>query len=66
MAGVRAPVLVLHGERDLQPLAATQAFAAAFPDSALRVVAGATHFAHAEQPDAFAREVRAFLAARSP
>lgn len=59
---VRAPVLVLHGERDLQPLSATRAFAAAFPVAELRVIAGASHYAHLEQPEAFAREVRAFLA----
>lgn len=62
LARVRAPTLVLHGERDLQPLAATRAFAAALPDAELRVIPGAGHFAHAEQAEAFASEVRAFLA----
>ncbi len=62
LAGVRAPVLVLHGERDLQPVSASRAFAAAFPNAELRIVAGATHFAHSEKPVAFAEEVRAFLA----
>jgi proline iminopeptidase len=63
LAGVRVPVLVLHGERDLQPLSASRAFAAAFPNAELRVIPGASHYAHAEQPQAFAREVRAFLEA---
>jgi proline iminopeptidase len=66
LAGVRAPVLVLHGERDVQPLSATRAFAAAFPNAELRVIAGASHYAHAEQPEAFAHEVRAFLSAIRP
>ncbi len=64
VARVRAPVLVLHGERDLQPVAASRAFAAAFPDAELRVVPGAGHFVHAQEPVAFAAAVRAFLAKR--
>lgn len=61
LAQVRAPVLVLHGERDIQPLSATRAFAKAFPSAELRVVAGASHFAHLEQPAAYADAVGAFL-----
>lgn len=63
LRAVRAPVLVLHGERDLQPLEATRSFAAAFAGAAVRVVPGAAHFAHLEAPAAFRREVGAFLAA---
>jgi 2-hydroxymuconate-semialdehyde hydrolase len=58
---VRTPVLVLHGERDVQPLSATRAFAKAFPSAELRVVAGASHFGHLEQPAAYAEAVGAFL-----
>lgn len=65
VAAVRAPVLVLHGEHDLQPLAATRAFAAAFPDAEVRVVPGVGHFGHADRPEAFAKEVREFLARRN-
>lgn len=62
VAGVRVPVLVLHGERDLQPLEASRAFAAAFPNAEVRVIAGASHFAHLERPAAYAEAVRGFLA----
>jgi proline iminopeptidase len=61
MARVRAPVLVLHGEEDLQPRAATERVAALFPNSRLLSLPGAGHFPFDEQPDAFAQAVSEFL-----
>ena len=59
---VTAPVLVVHGEDDLQPRAASEKVAALFPASRLRAIAGAGHFVFDEQPEAFAAAVREFLA----
>jgi proline iminopeptidase len=59
---VRAPVLVLHGGGDLQPRAATEAFAAALPGARLVEIEGGGHFPYDSRPEAFAQAVNAFLA----
>ncbi len=58
---VTAPVLVLHGDKDLQPVAASQAYADAFPNAELRVIPDAGHFVFDDQPAAFASAVADFL-----
>ena len=60
---VTAPVLVVHGEQDLQPRAASERIAGLFPAGRLSVVAGAGHFPFDQQPEAFAATVREFLSA---
>jgi pimeloyl-ACP methyl ester carboxylesterase len=61
--GVRAPVLVVGGERDaLTGVAAVHAVAASFPSGRAAVVPHAGHFPWVDEPAAFAELVRAFLA----
>jgi proline iminopeptidase len=62
-ARIRAPTLVVHGERDLQPLAATESFARAIPGSELVTVPGAGHFVFDEAPAELASLLRRFLGA---
>ncbi len=58
---VQAPVLVLHGEKDLQPEKATRLYAEAFPNAQFQVIPNAGHFSFSDQPEAFARAVGGFL-----
>jgi abhydrolase domain-containing protein 14 len=61
VAGV--PVLVLWGEKDAPTSPKAQAFARALPQSRLVVLAGAGHAAYLDAPDAFHRELLAWLKA---
>jgi proline iminopeptidase len=58
---VTAPVLVIHGENDLQPEKASRMYADVFPNSKFQVIKNADHFAFNEQPEEFSRVVREFL-----
>jgi proline iminopeptidase len=58
---VQAPVLVIHGENDLQPEKASRMYAEAFPNAQFQVIKNAGHFSFSDQPDAFARVVGEFL-----
>jgi proline iminopeptidase len=58
---VSAPVLVIHGENDLQPEKASRMYADAFPNATFQVIQNASHFPFSEQPEAFARAVGEFL-----
>lgn len=59
--GVTAPVLVVHGAKDLQPEAASRAFAAAFPNARVEVLPQSGHFPFLDAPEAFAELVGRFL-----
>jgi pimeloyl-ACP methyl ester carboxylesterase len=60
---VRAPVLVVGGDRDaLTGVAAVHAVAAAFPAGRAAVVPRAGHFPWVDEPVAFVEAVRGFLA----
>ncbi len=61
LRAVSAPVLVIHGADDLQTEDASRVYAAAFPNSRLRVIANAAHFSFHEQPEEFAGVVGEFL-----
>lgn len=61
MRAVTVPVLVVHGEQDLQPRAASERIAGLFPAGRLAVVTGGGHFVFDEAPEAFAATVREFL-----
>jgi proline iminopeptidase len=63
LARIRAPVLVIHGARDLIPAAQTRAVADAIPGARWRQIDGAGHFPFEEAPAAFAAEVNHFLEA---
>ena len=65
MAGVRAPVLVIHGDRDFQPEAASREYVTALPNATLKVIPGAGHFPQQETPDRFAGVVMEFLLAKT-
>jgi len=56
------PVLVLHGEHDLQPEQASRLYLDYFPQAQFEVVDDASHFAFEEKPEAFATTVAPFLA----
>jgi proline iminopeptidase len=58
---VKAPVLVIHGEKDLQPEKASRAYAEAFSHSSFQVIKNAGHFPFSEQPEAFAAVTGKFL-----
>jgi len=58
---VNAPVLVIHGEKDLQPERASRMYAQAFPNVEFKVIRNASHFAFSEQPTEFAAVVGEFL-----
>jgi proline iminopeptidase len=61
MKAVTAPVLVVHGEKDLQPEAWSREFAAAFPKARVTVIRNAGHFVFYDRPDEFAAEVGKFF-----
>jgi proline iminopeptidase len=63
---VTAPVLVIHGEDDLQPATWSRNFAALFPHHRTVEIAGAGHFVFDDQPARFAAIVKQFLAALRP
>ena len=60
---VTAPVLVVHGSRDLQPEASSRVYAEAFPNSQFRVIQGASHFPQIDRPEEFAKVAGEFLQA---
>jgi pimeloyl-ACP methyl ester carboxylesterase len=63
---IRAPTLVLWGDRDVFASRAEQeALAAAIPAARLKAWAGAGHALHWEDPDRAAAEIAAFVAAAS-
>jgi proline iminopeptidase len=60
-----APVLVLHGENDIQPERVSRMYSDCFPNSTFRVIRNAGHFPYHDQPAAFAQAVGEFLGAGS-
>lgn len=58
---IDAPVIVIHGTRDLQPERASRAYVDAIPGARLAIVPDAGHFAFADQPEAFSAVVGRFL-----
>mgnify|MGYP001029504815 CR=1 FL=1 len=62
LKSVNAPVLVIHGERDLQPEKASRIYAEAFPNSRFHLIRNAGHFCFDDQPQLFASAVSKFLA----
>ena len=58
---ITAPVLVIHGENDLQPEKASRMYIEALPQAEFQVIKGSSHFPFSEQPEAFARVLSEFL-----
>jgi proline iminopeptidase len=61
LKSVAAPVLVIHGEKDLQPEQASRMYANLFPNATFRIIPNAGHFVFDDQPDAFAQVVGEFM-----
>lgn len=66
LGGVRAPLLVITGDRDETPVPSHQAWAAAVPNGRLLVIPGGGHYPHVERPDVFYPAVDAFMAGGWP
>jgi proline iminopeptidase len=58
---VQAPVLVMHGENDLQPESSSRAVASAFPRARVAVIRNTGHFPFYDQPGEFAAVAGKFL-----
>lgn len=63
---VLAPTLVMHGDRDAVPVAASRAWAASLPTARLLVIARADHLPWVEQPARVFGAASAFFAGRWP
>ena len=63
-ARVTAPTLVVHGDQDPLPLAASEEWVRALPAARLLVIPCAGHYPHAEQPQQFFPPVERFLDSR--
>jgi len=57
---VDVPVLIIHGENDMQSEAASRTYEV-FPNTTFQIVENTTHFPFEEQPEAFAAIVDEFL-----
>jgi pimeloyl-ACP methyl ester carboxylesterase len=62
LPSIRVPTLVVVGDRDEPFLAPSEYMAKKIPGARLEVIAGAGHAANLDQPDAFNRVLREFLA----
>jgi proline iminopeptidase len=63
---VRAPLLVIHGERDTHGLAMNRSWARAIPNGRLLVIPDAVRAVYAERPDAVFPAIDEFLGGRWP
>lgn len=61
---VKAPVLVVHGEADVIPVEASEAWARSMPNARLLLIKGAGHIPQVEQPEIFFNAVETFLKGR--
>ena len=63
---IRIPTLVLWGDKDrLTTPDYGRAYAAAIPGARFELIEACGHFPHLEQPDAFARQVLAFIGSKA-
>jgi len=58
---INAPVLVIHGEKDMMPSKVSQEYVDLLPEGQLVIIPGATHFPFLENPEKFAAAVAVFL-----
>ena len=56
-----APTLIIHGDLDTIPRAASEEWTRAIPNARLLVLEGTGHFPHAETPSTFFDAVQTFL-----
>ena len=57
LRGLGVPVLVIHGDRDMIPVATGKAFAGHFDNARFEVIAGAGHFVYDDRPEEVAMTV---------
>jgi proline iminopeptidase len=58
---VIAPVLVIHGEKDLQSEKASRMYADLFPNAEFQIIKNTSHFPFSENPETFSKIVGNFL-----
>jgi pimeloyl-ACP methyl ester carboxylesterase len=63
LAGIRVPTLIIVGDQDQPFVAPSEYMAKKIPGARLAVIAGAGHSSNLDQPEAFNRVLREFLAA---
>lgn len=61
LRGLNAPVLVIHGSRDVLPLEGARGWVSALPDGRLLLLDGVGHFPYLEAPERFFAAVHEFL-----
>jgi pimeloyl-ACP methyl ester carboxylesterase len=61
LSGLRAPLLVIDGERDTSGLAMERAWTRAVPNGRLLIIPSAGRAAHAERPEVVFRAIDEFL-----
>jgi len=61
MKKITAPVLIFHGEKDLQPLSVAESYQTLLPSAELKVIPEASHFPFVETPEEFNHHVEQFL-----
>lgn len=61
LKGVKAPVLVIHGDEEAIPLAQVREWVTALPDARILVLEKTGHFPHAEQPSIVFPAIEDFL-----
>jgi proline iminopeptidase len=66
LASVRAPLLIIHGERNERGLAMQRSWVRAVPNARLLLVPGAGGSPHAERPDVVFAAIDEFFAGRWP
>jgi proline iminopeptidase len=66
MSRVEAPVLVIHGDKDVIPVATAREWATTMPNARLFVMRGYGHFPYMEAPEPFFTAVDEFLNGRWP
>jgi proline iminopeptidase len=61
LKAIRAPTLVIHGRKDLQPEQASRVYAASIPNAQFQIIENAAHFSFEQNPTTFASVVENFL-----
>ncbi|MEW6041477.1 MAG: alpha/beta hydrolase [Elusimicrobiota bacterium] len=58
---INSPVLIIHGDKDLQPVEASKRYTEYFSNSQFHIIKNVGHFSFNEKPDEFASVVSKFL-----
>jgi proline iminopeptidase len=66
LSSLRMPILVMHGEHDAIPVAASRALVAALPNAELVTIPDADHLPWVERPEEFFTAVTRFLQQKRP